>query len=449
MAALLGAGVAGLAGLLLAVRPQLGIAVVLAVFYTPLAFLSLPAALVGWAPIPFVEHLPFVWVGPTFALLLIFFAWVGTLPAQRRIGFPALRGERRGMVSLIAMLIWFALSLAWAPSAGRGVPWLIQYLIAVVVVVIVMTTINEPRYVRGILIAFVVGAALSVLAGFVVSGLDPAAAAADSNEGRLQGGGGDPNYLAAGLVPAIVIAIALMSRYRHPIGRIALMFGIAIMMAGLVATESRGGVVAAFAAGVAALVILKRHRAQVLAGLVVIATVAGLWFAAFPSAWQRVTEFNGGGTGRTDLWRVALRVNGAHPINGVGLGNFEAEAKLFVRRPGQLTFVRLIVDSPHVAHNTYLQILAENGIIGLLLWGSAVIAFLAATRRAAKALERARLPDLAMLARALMVAQIAMLVALFFITDGYDKRLWLLLALGPVLLGIASRRREAKTEATA
>src|SRR3954454_9736254 len=229
MVAVLGARVVVSTGLLLAVKPSIGIAAVLAVFYTPLAFVNLPAALVGWAPIPFIEHLPFVWVGPTFALLLIFFAWLGTLPAQRRLGFPALRGQRWAMSSLILMLIWFALSLAWAPVPGRGTPWLIQYVIAAVVVIIVMTTIEEPRHVRGILIAFVVGAAISVLAGFFVSGLDPNSGSTD--EGRLAGGGGDPNYLAAGLVPAIVIAIALMSRYRHPLARIAMCFAIGIMLA--------------------------------------------------------------------------------------------------------------------------------------------------------------------------------------------------------------------------
>jgi O-antigen ligase len=307
-----------------------------------------------------------------------------------------------------------------------------------------MTTLDEERHVRWILIAFVVGATVSVMAGFAVSGLDPSSAAEE--EGRLSGGGGDPNYLAAGLVPALVLGGAIFTRYRHPIGRLAVAFAMAIIMAGLVATQSRGGIVAAFAAALAALVVLRHHRAQVLAGLVVVATVAGLWFAAFPSAWQRVTEYEGGGTGRTDLWRVALRVNGAHPFQGIGLGNFEAEAKLFVRRPGQLTYVRLIVDRPHVAHNTYLQILAESGIIGLLLWGGAVMAFLGATRRAGKELEQAFMPDMAMLARALLVAQIAMLAALFFISDGYDKRLWMLLALGPVLLTIARRAAAARKD---
>ena len=41
-----------------------------------------------------------------------------------------------------------------------------------------------------------------------------------------------------------------------------------------------------------------------------------------------------------------------------------------------------------------------------------------------------------------MMGTIGMLAALFFITNGDDQRLWVLLALGPVMLGI-SRRTES------
>lgn len=441
--ALLGLGASGMAGLFLAVKPQLGVALVLAVFYGPLAMLNLPAAIVGWTPIPFVEKLPIVWVGPTFAMTLLLFSWLGTLGTQRRAGFAALREHRRLIVVVLGLLLWWAVSLGWAPQAGLGTGTLVDYAIAAMVALIAATTLTEGRHVRWVLIAFVAGAALSVLIGFASSGLDPAASAIDSatqTEGRLQGGGGDPNYLAAGLVPAIVLAGALVVQYRNGAARTGLAIAIAIVVAGLAATESRGGALAAMAAAVTALIVLRHHRQHVLAALAVIATLAAVWFAAFPGAWQRVTSIDGGGNGRSDLWHVALRVAGDHPAAGIGLGNFETQARRYVRRPGQLTYVRLIVDRPHVAHNTYLQILAETGVVGLVLWLGAALGFLGVARRAGHALERVGEPDLAMLARALFIAQVAMLVALVFITDGYDKRLWLLFALGPVLLGVAQRR---------
>jgi hypothetical protein len=54
------------------------------------------------------------------------------------------------------------------------------------------------------------------------------------------------------------------------------------------------------------------------------------------------------------------------------------------------------------------------------------------------------------LARAVVVATIGMLVAAFFLSDGVDRRLWILFALGPATLAIAERRSgyEAPKEAS-
>jgi hypothetical protein len=46
---------------------------------------------------------------------------------------------------------------------------------------------------------------------------------------------------------------------------------------------------------------------------------------------------------------------------------------------------------------------------------------------------------LAATARGVLLATVGMLVALVFVTDGDDLRLWLLFGLGPALLGIAVR----------
>jgi hypothetical protein len=42
-----------------------------------------------------------------------------------------------------------------------------------------------------------------------------------------------------------------------------------------------------------------------------------------------------------------------------------------------------------------------------------------------------------------MLGTVGMLVALFFISDGDDLRLWVLMAMGPALLTLAARIRAA------
>ena len=73
-----------------------------------------------------------------------------------------------------------------------------------------------------------------------------------------------------------------------------------------------------------------------------------------------------------------------------------------------------------------------EAVLGALFVGI-VASVLAITWRAARLLAARGRSSLATLAHALVIAQAAMLTALFFITDGSDLRLWVLFGLGLVL----------------
>jgi O-antigen ligase len=184
----------------------------------------------------------------------------------------------------------------------------------------------------------------------------------------------------------------------------------------------------------------------VLATVAVLVFASAAWFAISPSALHRVSDFNGGGTGRTELWTVGWRIYQEHPALGIGLNNFRVESNRYVRRPGKLEFVNLISERPDVVHNAYLQLLVETGPFGLALFLGVIAACLRATWLAARrfdALGDRRLSDLS---RAVLVACIGMLSASFFLSNGADKRLWTILALGPALLAMAARaQRQATT----
>jgi O-antigen ligase len=206
-----------------------------------------------------------------------------------------------------------------------------------------------------------------------------------------------------------------------------------------VASESRGGALALLVTLVAAMVVFRGRRVQVsVVALVVLALVA-VWFSASPTAWDRVSSFDNGGSGRSDLWTVASRAADEHVVLGVGLNNFTAVAPRYVREPGTLTQVELLTERPQVVHNTYLQMLTEAGVIGLGLFLVFVAGCLAAAGRAARVFRHRGRPDGEVLAQAVLVATIAMLSAGVFISAGVDKRLWILLGVGPALLALAQR----------
>ena len=313
---------------------------------------------------------------------------------------------------------------------------------AVGVLAVVATTVRTPDHLRLVTGAFVLGAVVSVTVGLVEQSLASAGSALESathTEGRLQGGGGDPNYLAAGLVPAMALAGGLAAGTRKPMVRLALFAAMGFLVLGLVESESRGGLLAGILTLAAAVVIYRGRRSHALLACTIAISIAAAAFAASPATWERVSSVDGGGNGRADLWQVASRVAGDHPLVGVGLNNFRSESGAYVRKPGTLEYVDLISERPHVVHNVYLQLLAEEGIVGLSLFLAVALACLGAAWRAARRFDAADDYALAALARAVVLAIGGALAASFFISNATDKRAWVLMALGPALLGLSER----------
>lgn len=443
-AAIAGAAIAAafLGGAAIAAGVPVGLGLVIATLYMPVVLLNLPLAIALWLPLVFVENLNVVSVAPTAAGLLLLVAWFGAQLARGSEIAASLRRHVRVLAVVAGLLLWFTLSAAWAerPSLVGDVLW--QWLIAGLTFLVVATALNDRRAVKAVLIGFVVGAMLSVLIGLAendFSSSDTARQVAVDQGSRVQGGSGDPNDLAAGLVPALVLGAGLLTLLRGPFARVSAVLALFVIATGFAAAESRGALVAAATATLAAFVFYRGRRAYVVVLLAFLVGSAAVWFSIFPDAWQRITTFNNAGNGREEFWSVAWQIWQDHPIQGVGLNNYLEASPDYVRRPGSLKFVELIADKPHVAHNTYLQMLAETGVIGLALFLSAALGALRAAWLAAARFDVLGDRPWAIISRSVLVAGISMLVGSFFLTNGADKRMWVLLALGPVLLGIARR----------
>jgi O-antigen ligase len=247
------------------------------------------------------------------------------------------------------------------------------------------------------------------------------------------------------MVAGIVLAGGLAATLRSPLWRVAIGGAVVMLTVGLAASQSRGGMIAAIVTVVAALVFFRRRRTYV-AGLALIATgVVVAWFATSPSAWERVSAFDNGGSGRSEIWTVGWRVFEDHRLAGAGLNNFQVVAGDYVQRPGALQRVDLIAEDPHVVHNAYLQLLAENGVVACALFLVVAVGSLAAAWKAGMRFEARGERDHEALARAVLVAGIALLTTAFFSSSGVDRRLWILFGLGPALLHVASRTRPSAT----
>ena len=346
---------------------------------------------------------------------------------------------------LVVFVALAATSLTWAESPGEGTTPLLRYALNLILFLIVFTAVRTPRHFKWAIGAYVAGAALA--AGYGV--LNPPQNVAYYDVTRVSGTIGDPNELAAILVGGTILAAGLAASLRRaPILRLSALLASLLCAGGIFLSLSRGGLVALAFALVASVVVAGRWRMQAITLAVVIA-IAGFGYFAFfagPDAVNRVTSF-GQGTGRADIWTVGWRMVQAHPVLGVGVGNYRVSSVHYLLQPGALKRDEFILDTPKVAHNTYLQVLAELGIVGLVLFTSIILFSLGCILRAAHAFARLKDHSMELMSRALLVALSGVLAADFFISEEFSKQLWLLLGLGPALLAIAvSKERDRERE---
>jgi O-antigen ligase len=213
-----------------------------------------------------------------------------------------------------------------------------------------------------------------------------------------------------------------------------------ICMLTLFLTSSRGGLVSLAVALLAAVALGGRRRGTMLVAAVCAVLVTIFYFATIaPDSVRERVSHPEGGTGRVDIWTVGWRMVQDNAIQGVGSGNFSTSSIHYLLQPGALLRDDFIVDTPKVAHNTYLQVLAELGIVGFALFITILLFSLVCAFKAHRVAARAGDRELDIIARATVVALVALFAAYIFVSRDYGKQLWLLLAVCPVMLEIARR----------
>jgi len=427
-------------GLAAGVEPRLGVAAALGIGFAVAVLADVTVGLFLFTILSFLEvvnagsgAVSFIKV----AGLILFVSWVAAQATRsRRQSRSLLASSPVLTMAVVAFVAWSAISVAWADSSGTAVSSTSRFLLDVLLFPIVFGAIRQRDQFRWIVAAFVIGAVMSAVVGLLQSG-----------GSRLAGGIGDPDTEAALLAAALMLDVGLIATLRSgSAARSLAVVGALIMVAGLLATGSRGGFVALAAVLVAAVLFGGRWRGRAAGLMLVAAVLIPFYLFAFASSAAVQHLGSSSSTGRTDLWKVGIKMWEANPIVGVGSGNFETASIHYVQQAGPITRADLIVDTPHVAHNTYLEIVDELGVPGFLMFLVIVIGSLAAAMRAARIYERRGDTAFELMARALVLALIALLTADFFISNEYEHLLWLLLALAPALLAVA--RSETGVAAT-
>ena len=432
-------------GLLAGVDPKLAIAASLGLVFMLVILSDLAAGLTVFTFLSLVAIVP-LGAGPAVSFLkavgfLLLLSWLAT--TLRSGGTTAdFVSSHQGLTYVIVLFLgWLALSQLWAGDPSASLLSLYRIALNAILFVIVYTAVQGRRELTNVMAAFVLGASVAALYGISHGG-------GESDAERLSGTLGNANELAAVLVVGAVFAAGLMlTSGKRPGLRLIGAGGLFFCVFGVLLTLSRTGLVSLGVACVAAVLLSGRWRIRIMPLVVIVAVLAIGYFAvvASPTARDRVTNFGGGGTGRTDLWKVAWRMVEAEPVHGIGAGNFPTTAPDYLLRPGVLERSDLIVTEPKVAHNTYLEIFAELGFIGITLFASILLICLSCVWRAIRNFARRRERTMEILARTLLVALIALLVADFFASEEYQKSaLAAARTLSRGVRDLAARRRRSR-----
>ena len=302
--------------------------------------------------------------------------WIAA--AQRELG--AAWRTRRGAVVLFAGLAAYlgvvGLSLAVATDRVATIKEIIKWGEVLAVVAAGAALLRRPGEVRVVVWAMVGAGLAEALIGYVQWAIS-ANAAQLAEGGRVFGTFGQPNPYAGYLNLSLPLALALVFFGRDARERL-LAAGSAVLLLGAEAlSASRGGLIGLAAALVViAAVGLRRERiAAALVAVGVLVAALALFTTLIPARLTHlvlhplrldnispnaaVTSANFSTMQRLAYWIAGLRMFAAHPILGVGAGNYNAAYARYATN---------LADWPEPlghAHNYYINAAAETGLLGL------------------------------------------------------------------------------------
>jgi len=330
---------------------------------------------------------------------------------------------------LAGLLVWGALSVPTALNQGMAFQGWLELVRGVLMCLVVAGSVRRTSDLdRLILVYFAVTV---VYVGIVLSRFD--LGGENWRLGRLYYY--DANDLATLIVTALPLGLHCFLAHRRVLERVAAGIGLAILAVGLIRSGSRGGFLAFLA--VTAFVLVRVTTIPARSRLIGVALILIVVFgAASDRYWSQMQtivrpheDYNlTAEEGRIQVWERGIDYMVSHPLFGVGARNFpvaEGTISPQARRQELGLPVRW-----GAAHNTYVQVAAELGIAGLVLFLGVLVSAFGSLRRAAR---RARqlgsaTGRVAKLSQTLMAALVGFAVGAFFLSLAYTDMLYMLVA---------------------
>lgn len=360
---------------------------------------------------------------------------------QPRVGHLRQAWRMRGLPLMITFIAWMAIVLPFGLDPARSwADWTGTHIKTVGLMLFVAAFATSVDNVKRIMALHIAGA--SVLAAFYVKGGFPLWGTPVSMY--------DVNDLALHLNMCVPMIFYFSVVARRKSARLALYALLGVFAVCILMTQSRGGFLTL---GMLGIVTLVRMRG------------ASLWVRAFPFAFLLATypllpeptqarlktlfspkdDYNfESEEGRIEIWKRGLGYLAAYPITGVGNSNFLIAERTISARAREDNF------GGKVSHNSFVEVSAETGYPGFVLYLSALIVAVFTAFRLAKELARRRDPvsqDIGAVASALGISIFCFFIGGFFLSMAHMQFLMTLIATVAGLNAIVLRQRDQERRA--
>ncbi len=266
----------------------------------------------------------------------------------------------------LKVLLWIMASVASAALLNTAAaPALAQtYLNLALVYYMASRMVRSPGQARGAILALSLGVAMVALLSLTMPSVAGSFAAGSGvlRQGPLgASGAAGINRFAAWLAVGVILPWLALGEPRR-LSTVAARGASAVALVALIATASKAALIAV-AAGLLIWVLLTRSSGRLVR---ITAVGAGLviGYLLLPAGiHQRFAEFlqpNSHAYSRFAIWDAGWRIFLAHPLFGVGVGNFDQVAPAYFPQG-------TLYSQDQAAHNIIVGALAETGLVGTLL----------------------------------------------------------------------------------
>lgn len=266
------------------------------------------------------------------------------------------------LMAAALFVAWSALSWLWSVDPAATLSRSATFAQLLAMFWLLWEFCRSPERQRLLMMCFVLGALTGAVIAYVRYALN-----LQTYYRRYAATGFDPNTF--GLMMALAVPIALYLAFRTPgLRRCWLYLAALVLMGAVVLSASRTALLVVFLVFLFPLLRWRQlrwpDRSAVAALLLLLSLGLAQWAPA--PARQRLSTIpaeitTGTLNSRKQIWKAGARAWLEHPVLGVGAGAYPEAVVPWLGRPTAPGMI-------NVAHNTFLSVLVEGGLIGLALF---------------------------------------------------------------------------------